>query len=146
MAREIVNEATREVSFSENFSQALDRVNSPSGLTSRLINLGGIEVDQIALRLRISRVPTRAGDSVESILVSAPQQIPKEWLPDGTKSPCIYMFELDTKLKMSPALVFSAGISQIPGLNAPIPIIVRSMREFEHTGRNPATGKFFINE
>lgn len=146
MARELITKATRQISYCETFSQALTKLKADGQLVDDLQRLGGVEIDHIAVKLTISRIPTKAGDSAESITVCAPQEIPKEWLPDGGKAPCTYTIGVEAALKMFPALVFKAGSLPMPGLTAPILFKINTAREWEHSGRDPVTGKFFIGE
>ncbi|MBY0552456.1 MAG: hypothetical protein K2W95_34565 [Candidatus Obscuribacterales bacterium] len=146
MARELITKATRQISYCETFSQALAKPKLDGALVDDLRRLGGVEVDHLSVTLKISRIPKNAGDSVESITVRAPHEIPQEWLPNGSKAPCTYTIGLEAGLMMSPALVFQAGSLPMPGVNAPILFKINAMREWEHSGRDPVTGKFFINE
>lgn len=145
-ARQAISDALREVSFCETMTQAQGKIGPESNIAKNLERLGGVEIEHLVLRLNISRVPRMAGDAVESISIVAPQQIPREWLPDGSKAPCVYMVEIDAGLKMSPALTFNVGALQVPGLNAPVLLNLQGSRQWEHSGLDPVTGKFFISE
>lgn len=146
MARQVISDKLRELSFCETFSQALTKVGPTGTLVAELNGIGGVEIEHLALKLKISKVPRMAGDTIETITIASPNQIPREWLPDGSKAPCVYMIELDAGLKMSPALSFNAGPLAVPGLNAPVLLNLQGSREWEHSGLDPVTGKFFLNE
>ncbi|MBX9695431.1 MAG: hypothetical protein K2Z81_23805, partial [Cyanobacteria bacterium] len=72
--------------------------------------------------------------------------VPKEWLPDGKKSPCTYTLELEVKSTIAPAVLLSTKGVAVPGLTCPVPITITAAHEWENLGRNPLTGKYFLTE
>lgn len=146
MAREVISNATREVSFCETFTRAVRKTAPDSDLAKALTHIGGVEIENLSTKLKISRVPAKAGDEIECITVAQPGQIPREWLPDGGKAPCVYMVEVNADLKMSPALAVDFSTVRIPGLSAPVSLHLNATRQWEHSGKDPTTGRFFINE
>jgi hypothetical protein len=145
LAHEIVNDYARRLALCESFGESHVQMEQDPSLKARLLKLGGVSVKSINLTLRISRV-FKNPHMPEVFVVKNPGQIPKEWLPDGSKAPCSYALDLDVDALLSPAITFPQQGVSIPGFNQPISFLVSSSHEWENFARNPRTGKFFINE
>jgi hypothetical protein len=145
MAQEIVNSYARKLALCENFRQSLAMMEADPSLNTQLQKLGGISVQSIDLHLRIARV-FKYAHAGEALLVSTPGTIPADWLPDGKKAPCSYSLEVDVRSLMSPAILFRHAGSSVPGLTAPIPMLITASRAWQNFGRDPANGKFYIDE
>ena len=142
MAQEIINAYSRQLAFCETFSQSYRTMEADPSLTTRLTNLGGIKVKSIQLYLRITRI----AHNNETLVVEMPKRIPPEWLPNGSKSPCSYSLVLNVQSLLSPAVLFPGGGDLLPGVTAPFPMSISASHEWENFGKNPVTGKFFLNE
>lgn len=142
LAQEIVNGYSRRLALCETFSQAYAMMEADPSLKNRLSNLGGVTCDSINLRLRIQRTFPLP----ETISIEKPGTIPTAWLPNGEKAPDSFSLDVDVDAKISPALTLQAGGLSIPGLTGPVPMIISSSHQWENRGRNPITGKFFLQE
>lgn len=145
LAHELLNDYSRKLALCETFSQSYSAMNADPSLQNRLQNLGGVTVESLRLTLRISRV-FKEPHPEEVLVVTSPGQIPPAWLPDGAKAPCSYALNVEIQSKMAPAIMVPIRNVYIPGLSAPIPLTISSSHEWENFGRNPANGKYFLNE
>jgi hypothetical protein len=142
MAQEIVNSYTRKLAMCESLSQSSQLLNLEPSLQSKLEKIGGVSVDSTDLLLRIATIYP----SGEVLQFYVPARVPAEWLPNGSKAPCVYSLQLRVGLTIAPALLFNGWGQQITGVTKPIPIFVTASHEWENLGRNPATGEYFLNE
>jgi len=145
LAQELVNDYARKLALCETFSRSYRTLEADPSLTTRLQRLGGVSVQSLHLRLRITRI-FQTPHAPEVFIVEDPTRIPAAWLPDGGKAPCSYSMELDVHSLMSPAILFPNKGWSIPGLTVPFPLLISATHEWENVGRNPLTGKFFLNE
>jgi hypothetical protein len=145
LAQQLVNTYARKLALCETFSGSRKLMEADPSLSTRLHNLGGVDVQSINLHLRISRVRPYAHQE-EVFLAETPLDIPPAWLPNGGKAPCSYMLELDVKSLMSPLILLPIKDIAIPGLTRPIPLLVSGSHEWGNLGPDPTTGKFFLNE
>lgn len=142
MAQETIKAYSRELSFCESFSQASKILQQEPSLESRLNSLGGVQTKDLSLKLRIASVYHPS----DILLIDAPAAIPKEWLPDGAKAPCTYSVLLEVKLLLYPAFPGAMKGNPLPGLTGPFPVLASASHEWENLGRNPNTGKYYLNE
>lgn len=145
LAQEIVTGYARRLALCETLSQCHRTLEMDPSLRSKLESLGGLGVESIKVRLRVSRV-FQSPHPKEVLLVERPRSIPPSWLPDGVKAPCLYTLELEVKTLLSPAVLFRNTGCQIPGVTAPFPLLLTAAHEWAHYGRNPSTGSYFLNE
>ena len=147
LGHEIVNDYARKLALCEKFSQSISIMNADPSLKSRLEKLGGVQVEQIDLTMRVSRVLPSGGDG-EILVVTRPGSIPPAWLPDGRKAPCSYGINLEVRARISPAvkLAKNPGDVSVPGLNDSILLVISSSHEWENFGRDPRNGRYFLNE
>lgn len=146
LSQEIVNGYVRKLALCETYSQAHEILEADPSLATRLERLGGVKCRELKLKMRVSRVFLNAHPS-EVLVVEKPGQIPKAWLPDGQKSPCIYNLDLEVQALISPAILSPAsGGLTIPGITSPVPFLLTASRNWENLGRNPTTKRYFINE
>jgi hypothetical protein len=84
-------------------------------------------------------------DGNQRFVVRQNQQLPSEWLPGGSKSPCTYSLSLSADCSIAP---FFHGDTGIPGLNAPISMTLSGLSQWENLAKDPKVQKFpfFINE
>lgn len=140
MAQNIANSYSRKLALCESFSQSCHMIESEPFLKEQLLHLGGVTVQSVDMFLRISK------PSGDFVLIDTPGQIPPDALPDGETPHCLYSIQLNVKLLISPAILVHWSGQSIPGLTAPIPIMINASHEWENLGRNPATKEFFLNE
>ncbi len=147
MAHEMISASSRELAFCETFGQSCKNLQAQPALKNRLTAIGGVDVQSMDLQLRIARVRrTSDVNSEEVFLVTNPGQIPPAWLPDGAKAPCTYSLLLKVNFLMSPAWLLSGVSCSIPGLTVPVPLSITILHEWENLGKNPISGRFFVNE
>jgi hypothetical protein len=145
MAQELINSYVRTLSMCETFSESQRAIETDPSLKTRLQRLGGTNVNQIDLRINITRVSHRPGEA-SSLDVTQPGRIPAAWLPDGSFAPCMYLLKLDVKASIDPAILFRWSGMRVPGLTESIPVLLTASHEWPNLGQDPATEKFFINE
>ena len=142
MAQEIVNDYSRQLALCESFGKSFQRMEADPSLKARLMHLGGIGVRSVQLQMRITRIC----NSNETLVVEKPSEIPPEWLPNGSKAPCSYSLIVQVNALLSPAVLLRASATNVPGVTAPFPVVIKSSYDWENFGRNPVTGRFFLNE
>ncbi len=145
MAQELINSYVRSLALCETVSHSFQQLEADPSLRTRLLKLGGVGVQSINLHLRILRTFRGSGND-ESLVVSQPRRIPKQWLPDGAYAPCVYLLEIDVQSLISPAILMPGGGTSIPGLTAPIPVLIKASHEWTNLGRDPRSEQYFINE
>jgi hypothetical protein len=145
LAQELVNDYTRKLALSENFSQSFERLHADPSLKTRLQKLGGVLVRDVDLQMRISRVAAQS-TTRDEIVWNRPLNLPAAWLPDGAKSPCAYSLELLVHASIAPAIIFPIEGISVPGLTCPVPVVISASHTWGNLGRNPSTGNFFVNE
>ncbi len=144
MAQELVNSYARTLAMCESFSQAVETMDADPSLRTKLESLGGVDIKSIDLHLKISR--TNHLGASDSYIVKGPRGIPPQWLPRSDNGSQLYSLEVDVYSEMYPAILIPWSSLSIPGVTAPIPMLVRSTHEWGNLGINPRTGDFFINE
>jgi hypothetical protein len=145
MAQQLIDSYVRTLAMSETFTEALHILETDPSLTTRLVKLGGVKVESLDLTLKITRVVQNPAEA-KSFEVHAPGNIPPAWLPNGACQPCTYALHIDAKLAIAPALMIGFEGMSIPGLTAPIPVLVHSSHEWMNLGQDPATEKYFMNQ
>jgi hypothetical protein len=147
LAQNLVNDYSRQLSLCETFSQSMRRLNAFPSLSSRLRDLGGISADTIDMHLKVSRIYQSGGAGNQADLnISTPGTIPDVWLPNGANAPCSYSLEIQINSLMSPAFLFPKCGVDIPGLTAPVPLLLTASHNWENLGRDPRTHSYFLNE
>lgn len=146
LANQLVSTNARKMSFCETFSQSQRMLRSEPSLGKHLEDIGGIEVKSVDLGLLATRINGRGSDR-DSLFIANPGQVPPHWLPDSTNGgPCTYSLVLKVSMNISPAIPVSSSGPKIMGLTAPFPATITVMREWENLGRDPVSGKFYLNE
>ncbi len=79
----------------------------------------------------------------DKIVVRQSESIPSEWLPNGTRGPCLYCVELTANADIPPLVSASHGL---PGLTGPVTMKFSSRSSWENLGRDPETRQYWINE
>jgi hypothetical protein len=143
LAQEIISTYARKLSLCESLSQAYAVMDADPSLETRLVHLGGVQPKTITLALVINRT----SPPFEKIVVTEPKKIPRDWWPEGRKSPCEYILELTVDMEIAPAIIFRGlGGPPITGLNKSVPFQISQTSPWENLGRNPITKGYFINE
>jgi hypothetical protein len=145
MAQEIINGYVRTLALCESYTESLRAMEADPSLRTRLIKLGGVGVQDVNLRLNITRISPCKGQP-KTIDVTKPGSIPQAWLPNGAFAPCEYLLEIDVQALISPAITMNWLGTSIPGLTAPIPVSLVATHEWPNLGKDPTTQKYFINE
>src|SRR5262249_48085388 len=140
-----IDSYVRTLSMSETFTESLQILDRDPSLRTRLLKLGGVQVDSLSLSLKITRVKPRNSEK-QSVEVLRPGEIPPSWLPNGPLSPCTYDLHIETKLLIAPALVMKWEKMPVPGLTTSIPVYLHASHEWMNMGQDPNTEKYFINE
>jgi hypothetical protein len=142
MAQDIVNAYTRKFALCESLNESWRMLNAEPTLTEALEKLGGVSVKSEDLSVRVST----ASSADEVLRLRLPAQIPADWLPNGSKAPCVYSLETHVDLEIAPAVLMRDFGARIPAVSSPIPIAVSSSHAWENLARNPASGEYFLNE
>ncbi len=142
LAQEIIASYARKLSLCESLSQSFALMDADPSLETRLIRLGGVQPKNIVLRLIITQ--TRLPN--ERIIVTEPKKIPRDWFPEGKKTPCEYIMELSVDCQIAPAMLLRYGGVNIVGLTEAVPFRIAATSPWENLGRNPITKGYFINE
>jgi len=101
------------------------------------LNTFGVNISNTSLTL------IACAQSGEKATFSQSQTLPPQWLPNGTKGPCIYSVNLNTIVKMNPIYLGKVGL---PGFNTPITFDITSRSSWENLGCDPNTLQYYINE
>lgn len=145
MAQEMVNNYARKLAMCETLSQSYATMHADPSLKELLQNIGGVDVKLIDMHIRISRLsPLKT--QTESYIVNQPGRIPAAWLPGIDNQNRLFSLELTVHSYMHPAVLLPGLPLPIPGITAPIPMLVTASHEWGNLGRNPRTGNYFINE
>lgn len=145
MAQEMVNNYARKLAMCETLSQSYATMHADPSLKDLLQHIGGVDVKLIDMHLRISRLSTLKTQT-ESYIVNQPGRIPAAWLPVADNQNRLFSLELTVHSYMHPAVLLPGLPLRIPGITAPIPMLVTASHEWGNLGRNPRTGNYFINE
>lgn len=111
-------------------------------LFAMLNRLNGVKAKAASLTMVIESQTTPNSN----IRVLDPAEIPSDWLPNGKSCPCLYRLELSVKAEVEPLFLMRFGGNPIPALNAPVPLTVTNSAIWENLGRDPLTGKYYLNE
>ncbi len=137
LASGALTEYVHRLSLTEKRSQAISMLTTDTWWSDFSANCG-ITVTNKKLSLVIC-----GADEGDKLTVPQGQDVPDDWLPGGTKGPCIYNIQLEVNVQVAP--VYSGG-SGLPGINAPVPMQIAAHSNWENLSRNPKTKRFFINE
>lgn len=134
----VINEYAHSLSLVEKRSEAYSRLAANSWWIGFLSKCG-VEVSNPKLSLVV------CGKSVtDKLSVAQGNAVPEQWLPRGSKGPCVYSLELSADCAISP--LYKSEHGGIPGFNSPVVMNLKSRSQWENLGRNPKTSEYFINE
>ena len=134
----VLNEITHRLAVVEKRSEAYTKLNTDLWWRNFLSNCG-VEVSNPKLKLLIC-----GKNETDKLTLNAGADVPDQWLPEGSKGPCVYSLELEADCAISPLYKGESG--GIPGFNSPITFKMQSRSQWENLGRNPRTTEYFINE
>lgn len=98
----------------------------------------GVTVSSHVLKLQVC-----GANSGEKISVNSGAPVSTQWLPGGSKGPCVYTMDLLVDVNVPP--IYSGGPS-VPGITSPLPLQIAAHSNWENLSRNPVTTEYFINE
>lgn len=98
----------------------------------------GVTVSNHTLKL----VVCGAGTS-EKVILASGAPVTSQWLPGGSKAPCVYTMDLVVDVQVPP--VYNGGPA-VPGITSPLPLKIEGHSNWENLSRNPVTTEYFINE
>jgi len=113
-----------------------------ANLLESLNKIGGIRVKASQLALIVESAKLQGQTKV----ITKPGNIDKDWLPDGPIGPYVYRLEAQIECEISPLVVLPVPNVKVPGLTSPFAVNYHNSAVWENTGRDPATGEFFVNE
>lgn len=138
----MVDSWVHQLSMAETPSQAQKIAVESDYLQDGLERIGGISLKSSRLCLSVQSTKL----SGETKTFNKPGAIPKDWLPDGVNSPCLYALDLSVDVAIYPLITAPLLNLKIPGLTEPIVTTFQSTSAWENMGLNPTTGEFFVNE
>jgi hypothetical protein len=142
LARRAVGAIARKLSVSDKFSDAIKDVQEGSELSNALNGIGGVHLNSVDLVLSI--ISQKASGQEKT--VDHPGEIPADWLPDGSQSPCNYFLHLKVHTDINPLMTSKLAGQSVPGLNKSLSLTIEEVAHWENLGRDPATGEFYVNE
>lgn len=136
---EVISDLARRLSHCETRSDAY-RLMQQDQQWKAILSRCGVTVSGEQLNLIAT-----TSDGTQSVSVGQGVQLPADWLPGGTKSPCIYSLAVSATCAISP--VFSGGGGP-SGLKSPINVTIAAGSQWENLARDPrsTTLAYFVNE
>lgn len=141
LGKSIVNHRVHQLAQSECLSEAFKSFQDCEFQTG-LAKIGGFNAKSTELTL----IATSVKNPDQSMKVSRPGAIPRDWLPGGIKSPCLYRLDLTVDVEIEPLITARLPGVQVPGLTRPIPFHLREESSWENLGCDPSSGEFFVNQ
>ncbi len=136
MAQSIVNSTAQRLCLSEKRSDANSLANS--GWWTDFLRKCGVDIHAHPIQVIVT------GNNDGEKFVAVPGvKVPPEWLPNGSKGPCVYAVELTVDADVAPLYKVKSGL---PGFTAPVHISMSGRGNWENLGRNPITKEYYINE
>lgn len=132
-----IAEYTHRLSLAEKRSAALSMLSTDTWW-SQFADRWGVNVTNKRLSLVIC-----GASEADKLTVNGAADVPADWLPGGTRGPCIYTVNLEVDVEISP--VFSGGTG-VPGITSAVPMKITGHSNWENLSRDPKTTRFFINE
>lgn len=142
MVQQIMTKQARRLAFAESFGKAIEMLDADSEFFESLLMLGGLRIDGRKLYLQVGN----ASDKKDALMVSSPGSVPERLLPSNPESASSYKLVLEMDLLFSPAFLLNGSGMKIPGISAPFPLTMRACHAWENLGKNPESGKFYLNE
>ena len=137
MAQGVLNDTAVKLALCEKRSAAYDILLEDIQWRA-LLEKVGVHVKGAKLNLLIV-----SQNTTSQSVVKRNQQVQPEWLPQGTKAPCVYTLEMAAQCDIAPLVSTRAGI---PGLTGPMRFVITSRAQWENMGRDPKSGEYYINE
>ncbi len=137
VAQGVVVELTHRLALTERRTDAYTLLDTDLWWKVFLDNCG-VTVHNPKLRL----IACGQNSSQMTTVNNADEDLTAEWLPEGSKGPCVYSLELSADCDLPP--LFSLGVG-IPGFTGPVTIPIKARSQWENLGRDPQTGNYYIN-
>lgn len=137
IAHGIITEMTHRISVCEKRSDAYNYLKGNQWWTSFLSKCG-VSVSNPKLTMIVC-----GKDVGDKTKFSNSAEISPDWLPNGTKGPCVYSVQLTADCALSPLFNAQAGL---PGFTKPVTISINSQAQWESLGRDPQTSAYYLNE
>ncbi|MBS1991314.1 MAG: hypothetical protein JSS83_12405 [Cyanobacteria bacterium SZAS LIN-3] len=141
LGNSIVNTTVGQKAKAETLSAALKTSAGQDDVIAALNKLSGITVKSSNLALIIESAKLQG----QSKTITKPGSIDRDWLPDGPLGPYVYRLDLSVDCDIAPLVVLPAPV-KIPGLTSAFAVKFHDAAVWENTGRDPASGEFFLNE
>jgi hypothetical protein len=136
IAQGVISSVAQKLSLAESRTEAASIANE-SGWKQFLATCG-VTVHPKPLKLVVC-----GKNEGDKIALGPAEAVPAQWLPSGTKGPCVYSMELAVDADIPPLYHGSAGL---PGFTAPVTMKLACRSNWENLGRDPATRSYYINE
>lgn len=141
LGKTIVNHKVHQLAQCETLSEAF-KLLKQSEFETGLRKIGGFDANLVELSLHVSSIK----NPDQFVAVSRPGALSSEWLPGGTRTPCLYRLTLKVDAKIEPLITARMPGISVPGLTDPIPFLLREECAWENLGCDPSTGEYFINK
>ena len=132
-----ITELTHRLSLAETRSEAYTLLTGDSWWKN-FLSTCGVTVHDPKMTLMVC-----GQDPSQTTSVGQGQTLAAEWLPNGSKGPCVYSLQLNVACDLPPLFNVDAGL---PGFSAPITMNLTSRSQWENLGLDPQTGGFYLNE
>jgi len=142
LGKSVVANRVRQLAQSETLSEAFKDHATGTSFNQVLKGLGGIQIRSSSLALAI----VSNKNVSHKVMIVRPGTIPKNWLPEGTESPCEYTLNLTVDVDIYPLFIVPLPEVKIPGLTGPLVLQYHEIALWESLGRDPLTGEFYLNE
>ena len=142
LGKSMVSSRVHQLAQSETISEAFKAFQQDVSFPNKLQRIGGITVKSSHLSLTAASV--RHAGEIKTI--NRAGALPRDWLPDGSRSPCIYQLDLTVSADVDPLITAPLPHLPIPGLTRPMSMQFHDVSAWENLGRDPSSGEFFMNE
>jgi hypothetical protein len=136
IAQGIVTSTAQRLSLAEKLTDA--NTMAHEGWWTGFLGAMGVQVTPAPIKLVIC-----GHNEADKLVISPGETVPDEWLPNGSKGPCVYAVELTVDAAIPPLYKAKAGL---PGFSAPVHMTLSGRSNWENLGRDPITRNYYINE
>jgi hypothetical protein len=137
IAQGVINEYVHRLSLAEKRSQSYE-ILATDNFWRQFLTQCGITLREPTLKLIVC-----GNNDSDKISVESGEHIASEWLPNGSKGPCLYSMELSVDADINPLYTVNNGL---PGLAGPVTMKFASRSNWENFGRDPVTKEYYVNE
>lgn len=139
LAHSLVSTTVQQKAQCETLSQALQSENT---WLEAFKKIGGITVKSTKVALLVESAKMQG----QTRVITKAGSIPGDWLPNGPMGPYVYRMDLTADCEIAPLVLIPVPNVKIPGLTSPFAVSFNEKAVWENTGRDSATGEFFVNE